>query len=259
MNRAKAQTICFTFLIVTFCITCKTPITVITEKPLSVQPVDSLVQHLLSKPSLSWIDGRANVTLLIEGSVQKFSSQIRIKRDSIFLANGKKLSVEGGRIQITKDSFYYINRIDKTFLIDAYDSFAENYNIPFGFEDLMNVLIGDPIHNLENASLASYVIRKMHMLRQEDQKFQVDYFFDPVHFRLRELHIRDLFTDRKGIIEYDDYKETEQGISFPYIRNFIFHQNIGQKISLEVDFSKIDLNAPKAIKFSIPPSYSQIQ
>ena len=123
----------------------------------------------------------------------------------------------------------------------------------------MNVIIGMPLTNLKEGELTSYVVRNKHLLRYQDLKMQVDYYISPLDSLLEELHIHDLLSKRKAIIEYGDYKALEGGGSFAYFRNLIFNQNARQQLTLKVNFTKIDLNVPKAIKFSIPQGYSEIE
>jgi len=147
------------FILIILITSCKTSGVITSKDNLKPKSAKEIIEKLYAnQPQIDWLDARASVSIHIEGETRKFSSQIRVKRDSLFLANGKKLSREGGRIQISRDSFYLVNRINDTYEIKSYNHVTEAYAIPLNFDQLMNMLLGLPIDALDHKDFESSIV-----------------------------------------------------------------------------------------------------
>jgi hypothetical protein len=224
-------------------------------KPRSAKEIIKKVNERL--PEIKWLDGRALVSIQIEGNNQKFSSQIRVKKDSLFLANGKKISVEGGRIQISRDSFYLLNRAHKTYEIKAYDHVTEAYAVPLGFDQLMNMLLAQPIFPLDQDRYASTIKEGFYSLKGKEGQLSLEYTISGKTYDIVGMTIKDSATRQSCTVRLDEYKDYGHH-RLSGLRTFTFDNGAGQLINMKVDFSKIQLNAPKTFKFSIPSGFIRL-
>jgi len=224
-------------------------------KPKSPKEIIAKVKKGL--PEIQWLDGRANVSITIEGTTQKFSSQIRVKTDSLFLANGKKISVEGGRIQISRDSFYLLNRVQKSIEIKAYEHVTEAYAIPLGFDQLMNMLMAQPLFDLDAQIYKSGIKEGYYSLKGRKENLSLEYLISGETFEIFGMKINDTKSRQSCDVRLDDYR-TYGDHRLSGLRTFTFDNGNGQKITMKVDFSKIQLNVPKSFKFSIPPGFTKL-
>ncbi len=220
----------------------------------SSELIKRIQNHL---PQVDWLDGRAIVSIQIKGNTQKFSSQIRVKRDSLFLANGKKMSIEGGRIQISRDSFYLINRSQKTYEIKAYNHVTEAYAIPLGFDQLMNMILAQPIYPLDAEVYQSSIKNGYYALTGKVDKLNIDYKISGKTFDIIEMKMKDRSSKQSCVLRLDGYKDYGDH-RLARIRTFTFDNGAGHQIIMKVDFAKIQLNVPKSFKFSIPPGFTKL-
>lgn len=257
MNRSIQPITLFLGLILLL-VSCK-PTGVLTSsnnlKPITTKELIHKVNDGL--PTITWLDGRAIVSIQIEGSAQKFSSQIRVKKDSLFLANGKKISVEGGRIQISRDSFYLLNRVQKTYEIKAYEHVTEAYAIPLGFDQLMNMLLGLPLYALETEGYNNSIKEGYYSLKGRKDNLSLEYYISGKTYDIVSMKIKDASSRQSCEVRLDEYKDFGDH-RLSGLRTFTFDNGVGQKIIMRVDFSKIQLNVPKLFKFSIPSGFTRL-
>jgi len=224
-------------------------------KPKSAKEIISKVNDQLV--DILWFDARASVSIQIEGETRKFSSQIRIKRDSLFLANGKKLSQEGGRIQISRDSFYLVNRIHDSYEIRSFEHVTDAYAIPLDFDQLMNMLLGTPIDPLNHNDFESSIVDGYYRLQGRYGNLNLDYTISGKTYDIIAMQIKDQVTRQSSDVRLDRYQDFGDN-RLSGLRTFTFNNGNGQIVTMKVDYSKIELNVPKTFKFSIPSGYTKL-
>jgi len=224
-------------------------------KPRSAKEIIGKVNDRLV--DILWFDARASVSIQIEGETRKFSSQIRIKRDSLFLANGKKLSQEGGRIQISRDSFYLVNRIHDTYEIRSFDHVTDAYAIPLDFDQLMNMLLGAPIDPLDHELYESSIVDGYYKLQGRYDDLNLDYTISGKTYDIVAIKIKDQVTRQSSDVRLSRYQDFGEN-RLAGLRTFTFDNGNGQIVTMKVDFSKIEINVPKTFKFSIPSGYTKL-
>lgn len=237
---------------------CKTTGVITSSTNLKPQSAETIIEKVNERlVPIDWFDARATVSIQIKGDTKKFSSQIRVKRDSLFMANGKKLSQEGGRILISRDSFYLLNRINDTYEIKAYDHVTEAYAIPLKFDQLMNMLVGLPIDPLDMNAYESSIIDGFYHLQGRYDDLNLDYTISGKTYDIIGLRVKDQLTRQSCDVRFDSYEDFGDH-RLPGLRTFTFNNGSGQIIKMKVDFSKIEINVPKSFKFSIPPGFTRL-
>jgi len=237
---------------------CKTTGVIMSSKNLKPKSSKDIITEVYKRlPDIKWLDGRATVSIQIKGNTQKFSSQIRVKKDSLFLANGKKISVEGGRIQISRDSFYLVNRLQKTYEIKAYDHVTEAYAVPLGFDQLMNMILALPIYQLDEKLYDSSIKEGFYSLKGKQKNLSLEYIISGRTYDIVGMKIKDLSTRQSCDVGLEDYKDYSD-YRMSGLRTFTFDNGAGQQVRMVVDFSKIELNVPKSFRFSIPSGFSRL-
>lgn len=223
--------------------------------PKSLVELQSAIDNNLTP--IEWLDGRASVSIKVEGSIKKFKSQIRVKTDSLFMANGKELSIEGGRILISRDSFYLINRLAKTFEIKSFEAVTAAYGVPLTFDALMSVLVGNPIEPIDTENYEVVIRDRRHNVEGYNRNLKIEYVILDRPVVLQSSSIKDIGTQKSCSVLYEDWQEID-GRLFPLLRTFTFDNGQRQTMTMIVDFSKIELNAPRTFRFDIPPHFTQV-
>src|SRR5687767_1933197 len=137
--------------------------TVITKKADTVQVIaipadpkpDSLkyiheVYEQIMKNKIDYNTFSAKIKVDFEGNDGKktdFNAFIRLKKDSVmWISIIAALGIEGFRVLITPDSVKVINKLDKIVQLRSVDYLREVANIPMTFDELQDLLIGNPVY-----------------------------------------------------------------------------------------------------------------
>ncbi|MDG1188965.1 MAG: DUF4292 domain-containing protein, partial [Flavobacteriales bacterium] len=80
------------------------------------------------------------------------TAQLRMRKDSvIWMSMSALMGIEAARVHITPDSVKLINRLNATYFVGGIESLSEEYNLPFSFYELQDLLLA-AIHPKENSS-----------------------------------------------------------------------------------------------------------
>ena len=81
------------------------------------------------KPQFDFFEAKAKIKIKTEQSSDKATLYLRAKPDSILWIAGKRLSVEGGRLQFDDTTATFINRLDKTYQRIPLDTLQASYGV----------------------------------------------------------------------------------------------------------------------------------
>ncbi len=189
------------------------------------------------------IDGAGNATI-----------NVRMKKDSIIWLNIKKFSVEISRVKMTPDSVYIVYRWERLYEKGRLDQFTRAYNTNFNFSELQDLFFGN-VTTTEDVSFVARDSTKYHLSAIKNG-IKYDYHVNPYNLLLEKFYARD-DSRREVIGKYDDYKNHDDGNLFSYLREYTFKE--GDEVTyLAIDYSDIEIDVPKNIKFSIPSNYDEL-
>ncbi len=213
-----------------------------------------LIQNQLQA---EWLSAKAKVIFRDGQSVRKFIVNIRYRKDSLIWMNIKKLSVEAARVQITPDSIYIIDRMNNQFAIRGFSYAQREYNLPTGFNGLQSLLLGNPVFLTEE--LMPGIEKGQYRLSGKSDSSEAGYWLNGLTFALEQMVLDDFRNTRKMEVRQDDFQQMADGQEFSYFRNFNLSSRKFGDISIKVNFSKVELNVPKTIRFEIPERYEKIE
>jgi len=217
-----------------------------------------LLKRLIqSQVQAEWLSAKAKVIFRDGQSVRKFIVNIRYRKDSLIWMNIKKLSVEAARVQITPDSIYIIDRMNDQFAIRDFSHAQREYNLPTGFNGLQSLLLGDPVFFTKE--LKPDIEEYQYRLSGKSDQYETDYWMNGLTFVLEQLVLDDFRNTRKLRVRQDDFQQLADGQKFSYFRNFNLSSREFGDISIKVNFSKVEINVPKTIRFEIPDRYEKIE
>lgn len=218
--------------------------------------IDSIYQKIFNPQKIEWLDARAKVKVTTPQGTDKFVMFVRMKSDSIIWASFKKFGAEGGRVLITQDSIFAINRIEKSYQIlslEMLNSFGFSANLI----DLQ-ALLKAQLPPLDTSALwkasedeSFYNFRSM----KNDVVFNFSYNKTTGHLKKGQ------FIDRfnlNGYWDYDDYRIVDN-IAVPFFRKFKTEFGLGNYFEITLEFTDIELNKANTTKFNIPSHYKKME
>lgn len=199
----------------------------------------------------NWYSAKAKIHIETSDMSGGGRMNIRMIRDSLVWFNFKKLSVEGARGLIQRDSFCIVYRLEKMYEKGDLGELFDYYQLPLNFSELQYYLAGNiPFPN--ERTVRHETLSDGHRLTGSNDQYNLEFIFDAS----LDLHSYSLSDDtgRSLNIEVKN-KDEETGIylnrklSFPYDQ-----ENTG---TLDINLNNIEIDVPKQIRFSVPAHYSQ--
>ncbi|MBT8189972.1 MAG: DUF4292 domain-containing protein, partial [Bacteroidia bacterium] len=212
---------------------------------------DSIVSGFLNPIDFEWFNAKAKVIFDDGSSRQKANVYIRYKRDSMIWMVVKKLGVEAARIQISPDSVTIINRLNKEYEQASVEYLEQRYGLKSDFEYIQKMIAGIP-PGIDTTDKWKEVLSNKE-LSIFTYLYDLEYNFNFDLFSGYNTH--GSFSNGKtieGNWKYDDYRSVTENINIPFFRQFIVKLNGNESIILIMEFSSIDLDTEKPIRFNVP-------
>lgn len=191
------------------------------------------------------------------GSQPGMTAYVRIIKDSLIWVSmyASVFNIEAFRILITKDSVFVLDKLNKEAHLRSFDYLQETTEIPFDFNTLQDILIGNPIYF--NTPITSYKMADnkillattgkyfKHLLTLNNQDTLV------LHSKLDDI---DINRNRTADITYDNY-EKRDNIYFATYREITVSEK--NKLDVRLNFKQYEFNKDLSIYFSIPQNYKR--
>ncbi len=201
----------------------------------------------------------AKVKVDFEGSDGKksdFNAFIRLKKDSVmWISIIAALGIEGFKVLVTPDSVKVINKIDKVIQLRSVEYLREVARIPLSFEELQDLLIGNPVYLDSNIVSYKKEERTVSLISiGELFKHLVTVSGDDYSLQHSKLDDVDAVRARTADITYSGY-ETKGNIRFSTIRRITVSEK--SKLEIRLEFKQWDFNGDLSFPFNMPRNYRQ--
>lgn len=228
--------------------------------------LDSLNQAVPSffygKVSTSYTDNKKDLS---------FKTSLKIKPDSAVSALITYAGIPILNSIVTKDSVKYQNKRDKCYVEKSLDFLKTTFNIPFEFDNVVQLLLGLPVgfekgNKYFQLQDSTYHVISTHKVRHKKDSLQyisdsqndivIKYFLAVNGDYLDKIEIESPADNVKMTIQYFDRREegTTSKYNLPHaIRAQIVTPD--NKIKLSLDFERIEVNNPQQIIYNVPTSY----
>lgn len=258
---------------------CSTSRKVIKE-PLKEYGVDYLFENMKKNElKFDWLSAKFNAEAEINKKKTSIDGQIRILHDSvIWVSFSPALGIEVIRLFITNDSVKIINRLNNTYFKGTFQHLNQLLNTQVDFDMLQALLLGNDFTYYEDAEFGKFkamVTNNHYMLstaerhklkkhvRSVDQLNKVyiqNIYLSADSFKIKEQMIKEktpLESDRVLEVFYKDFTMIDQQL-FPQQLQFrIFDKE--DPIQILINYSKIVVNTPTNLPFTIPSSYAPMK
>lgn len=184
--------------------------------------------------------------------------QLRMVKDSALWFSVNKFGVEVARGLITVDSIQAVERLQRTYVRMGIDEASEmaGFNLRFGF--LQDFILGNPYLDEEENPL-QVIGRDTLQVSPIMDEYDIKHLFYMGNGELLSTTLEDNATKITTIITFSDYESISPDDKFSYFRNIYLDTNDSEQTELSIKFSKPEINQKKALRFSIPDSYTARQ
>jgi hypothetical protein len=202
------------------------------------------------------LSAKARITVGGEGEQMQANANIIWIRDSVVWINIKKFGFEALRALITRDSVFMLNRLEKTYSVQAIDAFQRQYNLPEGFTLLQQTMLANawlfPGMNLQPG-----IKDELHDLKGSDGQYAVEYGVEEGSFLLKKETFIQQKDARMLTLQFDDYKKLPGTGLFPYLRRVQAYSPENGNMEFTLELSDIEINTPQTFRFEVPDYYKR--
>jgi hypothetical protein len=192
-----------------------------------------------------------------DGKDYEFNAFIRLQKDKMIWIsiNATLLGIEAFRAIITPDSVKVLNKLDKFYQLRSVSYLKEITHLPFDFNILQSIILGNPIYldsnilyyrkDIQGISVLSIgpVFRNYLTLNPEDLTIK--------HSKLDDV---DLMRARNCDITYGQYERSDTVLFSTYRKIAVAEK---ARLDVEMSFSKYSFNENLNFPFSIPKNYKR--
>lgn len=235
---------------------CKTK-KLLQQPTLEKKSTQELVEQFLQQPDYEFIEGKAKVNFSSTYGSGRGTLYLRTIKDSIIWMAVKKLSVEAGRVLITQDSVFMINRLEKSYQKHALASIHEKYGLPGNFAYIQSLILGltPAIDTTQFWELDSSDIHLN--IKTSVGSILHKFIIDNESGYVLGGTFKDQFT-AEGAWQYEDYIFQIAEIPVPGSRSYnISLAENEDPLKMKINFSELEVDNPKSIRFSIPSHYTR--
>jgi hypothetical protein len=223
----------------------------------SLKYIHQLYSHILSN-TIECNTFSAKLKVHYEGSDGKdyeFNAFIRLQKDKmIWISINALLGIEAFRAMITPDSVKVLNKLDKVYQLRSVSYLQEISHLPFDFNTLQSIVLGNPIFldsnilyyrkDIQGISILSIgpIFRNYLTLNTDlSIKHSILDDVDPMQARSCDISYGDY--ERKDTVRFSTYRKitvAEKG-----------------RLDVELNFNKYSFNENLNFPFSIPKNYKR--
>lgn len=267
----------FTLLI--FLFSCKTKRAIIQPNTDTGKAKTYIDKHRQTKADFSTLSIRFAAQYKSGSKGLNFNGQLRIKKDSlIWFSLSPGLGIELFRGILTKDSIFYINKLEGTYFAGDYGFIEKNFKAKLNFNHIQSIITNTlfayestekaNINEFETATDSGHLNLYSHSPEEIKKKLKSGLQNKPPFvteqitinqsdYTYTRLKINDHTNQRKINIDYSGFTIVMQSKLFPeIIKMQLDNQNVSEQLQLK--YQRVLFNSNLSFPFSIPSKYKRI-
>ena len=198
-------------------------------------------------PKNIFLKGRVNIVQ----DTKKMSLNININciKDSlIWTSVAAPLGIEIFRIQLSKDSIYFINRTKKTYFIKPISYIEDYLKIDVVFNDVYNIITGNP--EIEKNSYSFDFNDSCYIINSNKTEYKIN--------KTNHRIIEAVFLHKNNVFKYSfsSFKEYK-GYIFP--QKCSLESELEEKLLIKLRYDRVVFDKKHNSSFRIPDQYVKIQ
>lgn len=219
-------------------------------KTMTKSTLDVLNSANLNTEKIEWVSSSIKGQANLNGNNLPVTAQLRIRKDSvIWMSVSALMGIEAIRAYITPDSIQLINRLNSTYFVGNIEALSTQYNLPFTFIELQDVLLAGINQNAYTSHSLDITPDTYTLLSPNNTQSVLR-----LNSNYLPTEVFHSISDTQFVkINYENYMQTDS-VWLPKTVK-IDVQSSEKSASATINYSKQTVNRPKKLKFSIPSSY----
>lgn len=242
-----------------------TPSRKLIKEPLRQYGTEYLIEQIKAQEIKSeYFTARFSANFTRNRENMSFSGQIRIKKDSIiWLTLSPALGMEMGRLILTNDSVKWMNRLEYNFMLTETEQLAGMIHPLLEYNLLQSLILGNYPALCDKTQFKGSIDNreyKLSMIQRRSLKTipKQQIWLNPNTFRITKVSIRDFQRkDTRIDVEYDRFVEAN-GLVFALRQQYNIEGG-GNKININISFSRLNTTENSSFPFTIPEKYVSIK
>jgi hypothetical protein len=233
-------------LIGSIMISCNRSITRLDKKDLIIDEIT--FDYLSARTKVKYDDGKKDIS---------GTANIRMAYDSlIWMSITPGLGVEVARLMITRDSIYFMDRINKKFKIMGYEEIENTYKFDLNFNMIQSLILGNLLLPYSRQGLKKQPDGYSYQQKSED--ILVSSFIGLDTRKLERFDATDLRNDNSISVNYGNFKAVgEEMIPYSIVADFQGNVASSPRTSIEIGYTKAEIEEQSLnFPFSIPSKYT---
>jgi len=215
-----------------------------------------LKENAKQEPNFKTLQSKLKITYAQGDNEQSYTVNFRAKKDEVLWISAS-FSVVKALITPEKVSFY--NKLDNTYFEGDYKYLSSILGTELDFEKVQNLLLGNPIFNLNASDYEASVNEESYILQPKEQRtlFEIFFLLDPVHFKLKSQQLSQPKEFRHLQIDYAAYQEVEKQTLPERIKIIAVEGN--KETNIDLEFKSVTLNEDLSFPYKIPSGFKEIK
>lgn len=187
-----------------------------------------------------------------------FTAFVRMQKDSVvWIRIEALLGIEAFRVLIRPDSVFIMDKLKKKWLARSVDYLQEVSQLPFDFNTVQDLLIGNPIYQADSVALYNKTEKNTSLLYIGDL-FKHLLTLDNSDNTLSHSKLDDVdpVRNRTCDLTYGDY-ETKENKKFATSRQIVYSED--NRLEIKLNFKQFNFNETLKYPFTIPGNYKKQQ
>ena len=217
-----------------------------------------------SSIDFSWIKIKTKVDVEFQEKKHSCQLQLRIKNDSLVFVKVSKSGITGLRILASKDSVFYVDKINKQFYRGVYSDVEKLVGLNIPFEFLQNIFLGEPtfLYNDEGQKkIVGQMIEYSSNVFSETENYSAFHqmqFFTCDSMSLKKVGVKDWKTKKEIWFEYDKISDIN---GYPLNKKIEFKGTQDNKdfILADIELKRVKLFDDLTAPLDIPDDYTEME
>lgn len=217
--------------------------------------------HVLSTLSKSrleadYLNAKAKIKFDNGATRVSFNANIRIQRDSMIWMNASVLGYEAARLLFRPDSIFVINRLEKSYIKDKYESLESMFDVPVSFQQLQDLLYGNALID-EREPTDVHLAEEKYRISQVQEPYRISHQVDARSYEIDRIQVQDVRSSQQLEATLESYEQVVDLGNFSYIRQYIINKDNVQLANIQINYTNVDSDKTKKAPFEIPANYSR--
>ena len=254
MNRLK-YIILFLFVFLMF--NCKSSRTITGgQANFKLSTKQLLKENSRQTPTFKTLQSKLKITYNEDGKEQSYTVNFRAKKDEILWISAT-FSIVKALITPEKVSFY--NKLDNTYFEGDYKYLSNLLGTELDFQKVQNLLLGDPIFNLNASTYYVSVNEEAYILQPKKQRelFEIFFLLDPIRFKVKSQQITQPQELRHLQIDYLAFQNVDKQTLPESIKVIAVEAN--KQTNIDLQFKNVILNEDLSFPYKIPSGFKEIK